>query len=264
MFTGINQGELILFNNCVIDKTKTRLLTICGTYRRPQRLMQMIDSWRKTKSDGSELAVYLSDTDPCLEEYRAVLSADGKVNYVIDRHRWFIQAMNFVIFDMYPGIPYYSAINDDHIYRTPNWDAKMIAALEEKNGGWGWVFANDMIDNGKINTHFNASAEVFAWKFVEAMGYAYPPDFRQFGVDIWAQKFLRRLNKYTYLPEIEIEHLCNWALKRAGKDELIVDDNYNDAYSAAELEYGYKIGDKWMTEQANDVVRKVMERMHRK
>jgi len=51
----------------------TRLLVMCSSRGRPQKLNEMIDSVYLNRSEGTELVVYVSEQDRELAEYRPVL-----------------------------------------------------------------------------------------------------------------------------------------------------------------------------------------------
>lgn len=235
----------------LFDPSGTRLLTVCGTFRRPALFSSMFKSFLHTKSETTNLMVYLSEDDPLIEDY---LALEDSFSYVIGPHRFFAEAVNHVVMEDLPGIAYYQAINDDHIYHTMGWDGIMARSLESKVKGWGWAFPNDMVNDGKLNLHGNPSSEVFSWKLVRALGYVYPKEFRQFGVDEWARRFLGAINGSVYVPEVEIEHLCAWATGKIAKDE-----NSYGVYSDAAISQGYEVAERWFQKEGREAFKRIAE-----
>ena len=110
----------------------TRLLVMCSSRGRPQKLNEMIDSVYLNRSEGTELVVYVSEQDRELAEYRPVLE---RVPHIIGPHRNMVQILNYLSIEVYPNMSYYTDLNDDQYVMTPHWDSIMIKAIEE-HGGW--------------------------------------------------------------------------------------------------------------------------------
>jgi hypothetical protein len=117
-----------------------KLLVICPSRIRPDRIQNMLRSFDETKSEGTDIIIYISDCDPRLEEYKVAL--EGR-RYEIGK-RLFPSAVCNYLARKYPDYLYYADVADDHIYRTKNWDKILIDEIES-HGGWGVSFGWGMI-----------------------------------------------------------------------------------------------------------------------
>jgi hypothetical protein len=119
-----------------------KLLTICPSRNRPDKLARMLESFYATRSIA-EIVVYISDDDPQLEENKKVLK---DIPHIIGPRRTLVKALNYIACELYPGIEYYQEINDDHVYHTKSWDEALIGVIEAGNG-WGISCGNDLMTN---------------------------------------------------------------------------------------------------------------------
>src|SRR5512133_2431145 len=107
---------------------KTRLLSICTSFRRPDQLPQMLETYFRTRKEGDEMFVHLHEDDPKLDQYKAYIN-NYPLTYVIEPHRCMQEVLNHTCLERYPGIPYYQIITDDARYETENWADKLLAAF---------------------------------------------------------------------------------------------------------------------------------------
>lgn len=101
-----------------------KLLVLCPSRGRPDRIMGMLESFEKTTNhDSTRIQVLLDKDDPCIKEYFRVLPSYVKIK-VFDRqydktltteilNRAFLQDDDF---------EFYSVTNDDMEYLTKGWD----------------------------------------------------------------------------------------------------------------------------------------------
>lgn len=232
------------------DKNKVNLLSMCCTFRRPKMLQNMLDSFYKTKSEGSEIIIYLHEDDPFLNDYLPVVKDQ---NYILDVHRMLCKAMNHIAFNIYPKIPYYQTIVDDHIYKTVGWDNMLINALHEKTNDLGFVCPADGINNNDWYKYEHPSAEVYSWKFISTVGYIYPKDFDAFGSDLYMKDIAKAINALTHVPEVLIEHL--W-YAGCGKNP---DINIQEGYSSKSQQHGLQVYNEWIKTERTQLIKKLLE-----
>jgi len=218
----------------MIDKYNTRLLSICSSFRRPEILKGMLNSFDKTKSIGTEIFIYLHDDDPFLEQYKDVVA--GR-NYEIGIHRNLQQAINYVVFDLFPEIQYYQTVNDDFIYHTIGWDTILSSALEENAGGYGFSCGrHSVVEDWKRCKH--PSAEVYSWKFVNAMGYVYPKNMEHACLDHFTKDISIMINGLVFVESVIIEHLWYGGCNKQ-KDINTIELYNDDVFSKAKLQYEF-------------------------
>ena len=140
---------------------------------------------------------------------------------------------------------------DDIVFRTPNWDTKVVSKFDTIPDGIGFVFGNDgsKVHDGKYGTHGFVTK-----KWVKALGYVCPPHFSGDYSDTWINDIAKMVGRHFHI-DIMTEHLH----PDFGKTEL--DDTYKDKYKRMEED---KVREKyasmhWERTQDADKLRKVMQ-----
>jgi hypothetical protein len=228
----------------------TRLLMVCPTRSRPDRVLNLLESFQATKSDGTEIIVVTSQDDPRIEDYK--ISLEGCNHYIHD-NRWHPSKMNHVTTKLYPGLAYYGQVDDDHIFRTPGWDASFIEEIE-KNGGWGLACGNDLLTpDWKVHRH--PSGTVMSGNVVRTLGYFTNPRFQHIGVDTWQRDLFESIGKLFFIPEVVIEHMH----AHVGKAEI--DAQYKELYAEGDFNAGINTHRNWKATCKEDEVTKLREAM---
>jgi len=239
-----------MIKHILFNKPDVKLLSICCTFRRPHHLKEMLQTFLDTKSQGTELIIYLHDDDPHLEEYKPIVQ---NCNYIIDEHRALIKVLNHIVFDVFPGIPYYETINDDFRYRTKGWDQILMKVLKEKSNDVGFTCGADLINDGDWHRFEHPSAEIWSWKFAEALGYVYPRGLDNFCADYYAKDIAKALNALNFVPEVVIEHL--WYPKTANAEKP--DQNAIESYSDDTKNHGYNVYYMWQHQDRQAAIDRV-------
>lgn len=172
----------------------TRLLVICSTRSKPKLVMEMLKSFDETKSEGTEIVLYVWKDDPDAAEYQ--INLKGR-NVIYGEKRFMGDVLNYISTEVYPDVPYYQNINDDHYYAVKGWDNMMVGVIDDNNG-WGISYCK-----GKGGLH-NPNAEIISGKIVRAIGYYVYPKYRQFGLESYVIS-LGEACGFFYIPEV-IEH----------------------------------------------------------
>lgn len=208
---------------------KTRLLSICPSRSRPEKLAYMLKTFDETKSEGTEMVVYVADDDPRLKEYIPVL--DGR-DYRIGPRKTIVEVNNYFTTEVYPGLPYYQEVNDDHAYRTKGWDEKLIHVIEFHGLGWGIACGEDTVHKHWQNIK-HPSAALISGNIVRALGYFFWPKLKHLGCDGFIRDIGEGIDKLFYVPDVRIEHL-HFVNKKADFDK---DPNYSSIYTKEATEY---------------------------
>ena len=69
-----------------------KLLTVCPSRIRPERIQDMLASYDATKSPWNDMVIYVADDDPRLEDYKEVLKDR---NLIIGRRRTYAEVNNY-------------------------------------------------------------------------------------------------------------------------------------------------------------------------
>lgn len=222
----------------ILIPDSTNLLVMCSSKNRPQKLKEMLKSFYFTKSDGTEIIIYVSQNDKELDNYLPILANE---KHIIGESKTMVQVLNYFSCDLFPNIKYYAEINDDHIYRTPNWDKKFIASAESK-GGWGWFSGYTQ----------NLPTAVFVTgNIIRALGYFFPPQFIHTHVDDLLLDY-KEINLLFSLPTIIIEHMH----ASFGKSE--VDENFKWVNSHQQMRHGAEALHYWRTHQKETDFKKIL------
>lgn len=179
----------------------TRLLTVCSARMRPELIMNMLKSFDRTKSEISEMVIYVWEDDPKVEDYRKNLK---NRNVIYGKSRFMTEVLNYISTEVYPNVDYYQMINDDHYYLVKDWDKMMIEPMEESNG-WGISYCRG------IDGRAYPNAEVVSGKIVRALGYYIYPKFRQYGCEPYFQELGEAIGKFFHIEGDIIDHRSvNW------------------------------------------------------
>ena len=203
-----------------------KLLTFCPSRIRPDRILEMLASWDRTRSPWNDIVIYVADDDPRLEEYKKNLA--GR-NLVIGKRRTKVEVDNYCTTELYPDYEYYAEINDDHIYHTKEWDRLLIEEIERR-GGWGFACGNS---SGL------PSGMVISGNIIRALGYQTTPLLEQSYGDNFHQELGEALGMFYRVNGVSIEHK-HWVF---GKAKL--DDNYAMVTSREHMEKGLAGLNEW-------------------
>lgn len=224
-----------------------RLLTICPSRGRPKLLKRMLDSFYATKSEWTDIFVYVADDDPWLHEYQII----PKV--FIGPRRSLVDVINYAACELYPGLDYYQEVNDDHVYHTDKWDEKLIGKIEYGGNKFGMAWGQDGMNNKE--TPNLPTAVVMSGPLVRALGYFFSPNFKHIACDDALLDIGNELKLVYYNPEVYIEHVHYYAIVN-GKHKAPADDNYRAIYDPKVLEEARQKLHEWRScDLMNDLER---------
>lgn len=229
-----------------------KVLMICCTKNRPDRIQEMIKSYNQTKgSDNTDIIYCLDKEDKRLAEYTPIL----KGNKIITEHPNYQTPMfNLISKKLYPDYNYYGLVNDDHIFRTKDWDIELVNTVKEKGGGFGIAHANCLwYDSDVLCRH--PSCFVYSNKIIKALEYAIYPDLQHYKIDTYLRDLTEPLGLLFYREDVIVEHM-HYHVGKAENDE-----NYEWGYCAEEQAWGGKHFGLWSVlwaERDRDRIKKAM------
>lgn len=177
-----------------------RLLLTCPSRGRPELIKTMIESYEMTKSNDSDLCIYLDNDDPNLIYY--IENIDKKY-YIVGDRMPVAQIHNHII-DIHPAYQYYMPINDDIKFLNNGWDIMLINAINERGGGWGIAFGRDT-DGVEFYPQF-PTFSVVSRNIINTIGYVYPRELKMMFGDTFLLDIGRAIGKLFYVPDIVIQH----------------------------------------------------------
>ena len=204
---------------------KEKILWICPTRKRPERLEVLIRSWKHTTSNLSDLLVVVDSDD---NSYSLLIEKYPEVMWEITEPVFgsFLHLINSKASKYANEYSYIGFMEDDIVFETANYESKFIQKLKEL-GPTGIVHARDGVDKKKF-----ISIPVVDSYIIKKLGLFCPPCLKS----LWADNFWRELansvKTYHKFDDVLIKHYHYSKHPGIEKDETsaIVDSNYgNDA-----------------------------------
>lgn len=229
-----------------------KLLTICPSRNRPDRLKQMLNSHDTTKRGDSEIIVYVAFDDPQIGRYEDILSGRP---HIFGPRRALVEVINYIALERMPDLDYYQEINDDHYYITDGWDQKLIASIENGGAKFGIAWGQDGIGNTE-HSHGLPTAVVMSGPMLRTLGYFFPPGLKQTYCDNALLDIGRDTKTIYYNPKVVIEH------RHCLVGKAPMDSNYKRVMSHELLSEGKRIYEEWLvssrakdTERLNNAIK---------
>jgi hypothetical protein len=107
---------------------------------------------------------------------------------------------------------YVLVVNDDVIFKTPNWDQMAVAHLSrflaDKPDGiaYGWI--EDGLKNRQGNINY-CCFPLVTRKAAEILGFVMPPEFPGWGADIGLFRIYSSLNRICEITDVVLEHISH-------------------------------------------------------
>lgn len=216
-------------NKEMIDNKKC--LVVVPTRGRPKMIKQFIKSFEDNTSKLTIPVFCMYDDDPELKNY--MFHVKHWPHVILKRQS--ITGIFNVVVKTVPDMKYYMPSNDDSVFKTKDWDIKLMGLIE-KNGGSGIAFGNDTIKGSGMCT-----TPVISSDFVRAVGYLQMPRLTHlYGDNVW-HTIGRGTNRLSYDEEVVIERQ-NMEGKAIHQDDAVA------------LQ-------QWMKSQAKKDVSKIMNKM---
>lgn len=176
------------------------LLVIVPSRGRPHNIRRLQQAWEDTGATA-DLLVPIDDDDPCVDEYPSDITVRGP------RQRFGPSVNDHAVRAARSGrYKFIGSMGDDHIPRTPGWDAAVCSALEEMSPGI--VYPDDLWQREALSTVVFMSASI-----INATGSMCPAGLIHMFIDnVWMQ-WGRLAGCLRYLPEVVIEHMHPHAAK---------------------------------------------------
>jgi hypothetical protein len=211
-----------------------KLLTICPSRIRPDRIKNMLESYDKTISCG-DMVIYVSEDDPRLAEYKSALKDR---NLIIGPRKYLSEVYNYCACKLYPDYKYYHMIDDDYIMHSPRWDEVLINDIETQGQGWGIAFGRELETPMGDPRRF-PSACVVSGNIIRALGYFITPLLQHVEVDAYLRDIGEGIGRYYRNLDVIIEHR-HFIGGKAEKD-----DNYIFSTSGEQRTFGKAGYEKW-------------------
>jgi len=179
-------------------------------------------------STRSDVVFALDEDDPALAEYRPVQG----VRYEINPPLGLVDKLNLIANKHADHYRYLAYLGDDYRVRTPSWDQRLIAAIEDLPAGM--AYANDLLYGQGLPTAVLMKADI-----VRALGYMVPPELGRRGKNVFWRDLGGALHTLRYDRDVVVEHM-NAAAGKAAEDAVYLEANTLEAIARDHSAYqGY-------------------------
>ena len=175
----------------------SNLLVIVPTRGRPAQCARLLESFRETASPGTDIVFILDEDD---EDAYGEIDWGDAMHGVLAPRGTLADKLNHTA-GLYAGS--YGALmwcGDDHVFKTPAWDALMLGTLADM-GGTGWVYPATK-RRSDVPEIWMCSPDV-----VEALGWFFNPAVQMYCGDNSVGELGKRAGLIRGCPEAEIPHL---------------------------------------------------------
>lgn len=190
---------------------KANITLLVATRKRPLLLQRMFDSAIETAKypDLIEMSVYVDNDDLATQEHLKTMK--GNIQVTVGER---------IVLSDIPNKAYKKAsadilmgCSDDLIFRTKDWDEKVINIFNQYEDKIVLVFPDDLNQRDRLAILFFLHR-----KWVETLGYFLPPYYSCDMADVWMDEIAKALNRRIYLHDIVIEHM-HYSIGKAPFDE---------------------------------------------
>lgn len=200
---------------------KEKILWICPSRKRPERLERLILSWKNTTENLSELLVVIDSDD---DSYNNLIEKYPIIKWEITEPIFgsFLNLINSKAIEYSKEYQYIGFMEDDIVFETPGYESRFIKKLKEL-GKTGIVHAKDGVDKRKF-----ISIPVVDSYIIRTLGWFSPPCLKS----LWADNFWREmatiLKTYYKFEDVIIRHYHYSKYPGIEKDQIsnMVDANY--------------------------------------
>jgi glycosyltransferase involved in cell wall biosynthesis len=172
---------------------------IVPTRNRPEWVRRLWESAKDTASVMPEFCTYIDDDDvlsiPICEELDIKYRQGPRRVYTQNYNEAAVLSTGSILFD----------VADDFVFREKNWDLKIIAEFDKVRDKLILVHGFDGTEGTENATHFFVHR-----RWVNALGYLFPPYFRWANADVWMTKVANMVGRKVYLPYMIVEHFRCW------------------------------------------------------
>jgi hypothetical protein len=202
------------------------LLVIVPSRGRPGNARRLSKAFAQTCTAGTRLVFVVDDDDPTAGDYPSdgcEIRSGGPWQPMVPKLNAAAVALAGEAFAL-------AFMGDDHLPRTPGWDALMLDALHEL--GTGVVYGDDLLQRERLCTAWAMTSDI-----VRALGAMVPAPVGHMYCDNAVMALARSAECLRYLPDVVIEHMHPIAGK-AAPDEGYVRVNRPEQYRRDEAIFG--------------------------
>lgn len=176
-----------------------RISILCPTRGRPDWARRLLDSARATAAGEIELVFYADSDEPRMTEYADQIGGSD-VNFIVGPRVVLSECWNRCAEKATGDV--LMQCGDDIIFRTIDWDTRVLAEFDQVPDKILLVHGEDGIQHEGVATH-----GFLHRTWMEVVGYFVPPLFASDYNDLWLTEVANALDRKRYLPDVYTEHM---------------------------------------------------------
>jgi hypothetical protein len=173
------------------------LLVIVPTRGRPASMARLALAVRTTSRAATDLFFAVDDDDQLSAQAVRALGAHGVSGPRNHLAGW----TNVIARNLARDYRALASLGDDHVPRTPGWDARLLEAIAGL-GGTGFAYGDDLLQHAALPTAVVVSSDIVA-----ALGWMCEPSMRHYCIDNVWRDLGQGADCLAYLPDVIIEHV---------------------------------------------------------
>jgi hypothetical protein len=221
-----------------------KISLLAATRKRPKRLLDMWNSFMNNASNKDDIELVLSideDDTLTLDSVRYFPYYD-KIKIITQPRTKYLSSLWDRCFSICSGDILVNS-SDDILMRTKNWDEIMRETFSRYDDKIVVIHCKDGINNATF-----CASPVIHRRWVEAVGYIFPPIFTADFGDTWVFYVSSKIGRIIYTPSIYMEHM-HFASGKSECDEVYAERR---KYYTPSLEQLY---DGLLPQRENDVAK---------
>lgn len=194
----------------------TRMVVVVPSRGRPHNVARLAQAWRDTGATA-DLSVLVDADDETLPGYQAL----GLPALHVGPRQRIGPLLNQWAPLLAKGYDVVGFMGDDHVPRTPGWDARVLDASTP----WTVVYGDDLLQGQNLPTAVFQGAGL-----VRTLGRFNPPGCDHLYLDNYWKTLGERLGTLVWLPDVVIEHV-HYLNGKAPEDDLYREVNDPGMYA---------------------------------
>lgn len=213
---------------------------IVPTYKRPERLKNLIQAYINTKTTSPVYVLIQGNA----EMYEGIEYPDTWTVEVLENNIGFVAALNLG-FKKFPNEKWYSGLCDDQVPLTQEWDKILLALVTD----WNIVSTDDTLNKDEWRM---AGIPVFGGEFIRSCGFIAPPCTWHICCDDWWELVGKTCNNWIK-SDAQSTHMTP---ETTG---IEADETYKSSY--ADFSGQVSQYNQWLVEEGNALLFKIQKQI---
>jgi hypothetical protein len=213
---------------------------IVPTYKRPERLKNLIKAYTDTKATASVYVLIQGNA----EMYAGIEYPDTWIVEQLENNIGLVGALNYA-FNKYPQEKWYGGLCDDQVPQDNEWDKKLIEAVND----WNIVTSQDAYNKNESRM---SGITLFGGELIRACQFMLPPCTWHLCGDDWWELVAKTCNNWVK-TDVKSSHFTP---ETTGIEP---DETYKSSYT----DFSGQVSryNQWLAEEGTDLLSKIQKQM---